>query len=168
MEYSSFAALHQPQTTIFKMWDGTTHTFENLFREHYTYNTYNKPDYYYDEEWDATGGSWVVDTYATVTRYHYETYTTTGLETVRDNGGVVEIFPVPAMNTLNINATWTDPQPFTVSIMDMSGKTFTTWTVAAKKQYQEAVPVNELPPGNYIISLQGGNGRVSKQFSVIR
>jgi hypothetical protein len=164
---SGFVANHQPQASIFMEYVDTTASFVNSFKDNYTYNTYGKPTYYYSQNWDTTSGTWVSDTFATATRYHYQTFTT-GVAQVAAEGGDVRIFPVPATGNLSIAATWDNAQPFAVAITDMTGKIHTRWTVSSTKQYNETISVSDLPPGNYLLTLEGRQGRVTKLFQVVK
>jgi YD repeat-containing protein len=165
---SSFATSHQPLVSVFMDWDTASHAFVNSYRSNYTYTTYGKPDYFYDETWDESTSAWVLD-YSSAIRYHYEEYGgTTGVDKLVAQNNDVVLYPVPAIGQVTVETKWDKAQPFTVSITDVCGKTFTTWSVAATKDYQETFSVTELPAGNYVLTLRGGQGSVSKQFSVVR
>lgn len=166
--YTGFVALHQPSQTTFMTWNSTTSSFENSYRTNYTYNSYAKPTYEFEEEWDQTSGTWGIDTYSYASRYHYETYTpTTKVEEIIPTTGNAVIYPVPASANISINISWTQPQRYTATIADVSGRPYKSWTAPGiAKNHQETIPVDNLPPGNYLLTVQGEKERIVKQFTV--
>lgn len=165
---SDFAGLHQPGTIIEVVWNSTTSAFDSSYRYHYTYNSYDKPETYWEEEWDDISGAWAPTTSSISNRFHYETYTPAGVKQLSDPGATLHLFPVPAAATVTVKATWCEAQPFSAVIADMSGRIFSTWTVAATREYSEVVPVDRLPAGQYILTLYGKDGAVSQRFSVVK
>lgn len=167
--FTGFAGLHQPMQATFMYYNSSTSSFENSRRTNYTYNSYNKPTYEYEEMWDETSGTWGVDTYSNATRYHYETYTPTGVETIVPTTGQASVYPVPASANITISTNWSKAQRYTATIADVAGRLYTSWTApTASKTHQETIPVDNLPPGNYILTLQGETERAVKQFTVTR
>jgi hypothetical protein len=169
--FTGFAGLHQPLQVTTLTYNNSTSTFENNSRVNYTYNSYNKPTYEYEEIWNETSGAWGVDTYSYATRYHYETYTTstTNVDEVTSAKDKAIVYPVPASANINIAVTWGKAQRYTATIADATGRTYIIWTSpTAAITHQETIAVDNLPPGNYVLTLQGETERAVKQFTVVR
>lgn len=166
---SGFVANHQPQMIVYTEESMTPGVYDSSYREHYTYNSYGKPTYYYDEEWDAATSAWVKTTSNISNRMYYEEYGS-GVSLGKDITKKIDInvFPVPAREQITISAHWGTPQTFSAGITDMAGRTYTSWSGKTAGEYRETIPVNNLPPGNYMLTVQTKQGSVSKQFSVVR
>ncbi|MBX2907522.1 MAG: T9SS type A sorting domain-containing protein [Taibaiella sp.] len=166
---SGFVANHQPQTIVYTDASGTPGVYDSSYKENYTYNSYGKPTYYYDEDWDAATNAWVKTTSDIANRMYYEEYGA-GVGVGKDITKQIDItvFPVPASYNLTVSANWGTPQTFSASITDMVGRTYTTWSGKTNGQYHETIPVNNLAAGNYILTVHTKQGNVTKQFSVVR
>jgi len=97
-------------------------------------------------------------------RYYYGT---TGVHDVANAGGSLKLSPVPAINYVNLDLTWDAPQSAIIAVYDMTGKLCSQWQAARGTKYNASVPTANLQAGNYIIRIQGANGVISQQFSVI-
>jgi hypothetical protein len=137
-------------------------------KDNYTFNANDKPEYYFDQEWNSPSGVWELTSSSYAARYHYEPYTTSGVEQIADFGGNATLFPVPASSQTTIDIRWEEPQAFTVSVTDMQGRLHTSWNVQSTKQYHETISLTDLPAGNYMVTLQGQKGKISKQLSVVK
>jgi len=166
---SGFIANHQPQTVVYTEESMTPGVYDSSYKEHYTYNSYGKPTYYYDEEWDAATSSWVKTTSSIANRMYYEEYGAgvgVGKDIVKSIN--VNVYPVPASDNITVSANWGTPQTFSAIITDLTGRTYTSWSGKAAGEYRETVPVNNLVPGNYLLTVHTKQGSVTKQFSVVR
>jgi hypothetical protein len=161
--YSNFTGIN-PGMRIWENWNNTTSSYENALRTQYTYNAYGQYLSYYDDTWNV-GGFWQPATGDGGSRFEYETYTTS-VKNLSAIGGDAKAYPVPASNMLNIDLDWNNAQPFTVSLIDMTGRVNRSWQVPSTVHYQTAISVADLPYGNYFLNIEGANGRVVKQIVV--
>jgi len=166
---SGFVANHQPQTVVYTDASMTPGVYDSSYKEHYTYNSYGKPTYYYDEEWDAATNAWVKTTSNIANRMYYEEYGA-GVGVGKDLAKNVDVavYPVPATSTITISANWGSGQVLSAAITDMAGRTYMSWTGKTGGRYSETVPVNNMPAGNYLLTIKGKEGTVSKQFTIVR
>jgi hypothetical protein len=131
----------------------------------YTYNSYNQPLTATVQHWNPTTLVW--DPNADGQRYYYETYTT-GINNISSINGKADIYPVPATSTCSIAVNWDEPQAFTISVVDMTGKVCSTLAVPECHQYTTSISVATLPAGNYIVKIAGAKGCITRQLTVIR
>ena len=98
--------------------------------------------------------------------YYYELYTAdvNNISTLPAN---VKLYPVPANNIMNLAVQWENAADFTVSITDINGRTVKSWSEKATPNYNRQIPVNDMPAGNYLITISNGSQTTTKQFSVI-
>ncbi len=165
----NFNTHHQPGITVFTQYYSFSSSWDSTRRDVYVYNSYGKPDLYYDETWFPGTGSWILTGASIGTRYHYETYTpTTGILSPSVAGMDVAVYPVPANNDITISINAGTPQSFSATITDMVGRCYATWSGKAAGEHRETMPVNNMPAGNYLLTIQTRQGSVTKQFSVVR
>ncbi len=162
-----FAMLHQPRTSVTMGWNPITHTPDSAYRNNYIYNAYGKPDLHYFEEWNTGTGTWDIATSWCGSRFHYETIPAS-VKDAPAGMATIKLYPVPAANELHLSVVWQEAQPFAATITDMQGKTYTGWTSGPRMYYTETIPISHLPPGHYILTLVGKQGKISEQFSVIK
>jgi hypothetical protein len=122
--------------------------------------------------WNNTTSAWEYTTNSERYNYYYQSFTFTppivnvpGVEKAENS---LTLYPNPAITQLRINATWKTAQPFTVAILDMSGRVLKQWSEAANKTYSSTIPVMDMPAGNYTILLNNGGQKISKRFSVLK
>ena len=130
----------------------------------YTYNGDGHITSAIDYKW--FGGSWMHRTGNPATVFYYEANFPVNVAQLKQQGGTVQLYPVPANNTLNITINWKEAQPYTLTIADMQGR--------VNRQYNsqstiETIDVSMLPEGVYNLILKGDKGGVQhSRFSVIR
>jgi len=161
--FSNFTGIN-PGTRIWENWNNSTSSYENALRTQYTYNAYGQYLSYYDDSWNI-GGFWQPATGDEGTRFEYETYTTS-VKNLTATGGDAKAYPVPSNNMLNIDLDWDNAQPFTISLLDLTGRVNRSWQVPATAHYHTAISVADLPYGNYFLNIEGAKGRVVKQIVV--
>jgi len=81
---------------------------------------------------------------------------------------IVELFPNPASQIINVNFNMLSDDPLTISINNIEGKELIRLDInAINGQYSEQINVEELPKGIYLLTIKQGNNLVSRQFSKI-
>lgn len=103
-------------------------------------------------------------------RYNYEIYWPAGIAETDHNANSLQIFPVPSSDILHITAQTEYTGIVKGSITDMQGRTVHNWQDNIENHgtavYSKQVSVSGLTPGNYIISIDAGRRKVSRQFVV--
>ncbi len=168
--FSNFTATgsNLAQTETDQTWDTTgSGSWSNVNQYTYSYNSYGQMTSSIGESWNV-GVGWEFASGDPAAFYYYQTYSTinTGVKTVVNNAGNVNIYPVPAQNILNIDLTWAQAQTATIAIYDMNGRQINTLNVPMGTQYHGAVSVNNLADGMYVVRIDGTQGQIVKQIVV--
>jgi Secretion system C-terminal sorting domain len=156
---------HNQTSMIFSPWNNAATAFVSQNRTRGTYNTYNQPTMWITDTWN-NGGFWEPTTTDYEDRYTYEAYTT-GVAQVENNNNSVQLFPVPANNTLNVTMNWETAQSAVVTILDVQGRVWKQWQTATATELNQTVSVNDMPNGTYFVRVAAGNTQVVKSISVI-
>lgn len=137
-------------------WNISSNTFVNLSKEERTYNSKSLPETITTYSWN--GSSWYNSNGDYQIRYYYEYYDAT---TLKDQSILatanLNIYPIPAYDNINITYDWDEPQDFTVSVVDMSGRLVYNNNETATKHYNGAIQVQQLPAGQYFLSISSAD-----------
>ena len=158
---------HQPQTKIDQAWNWSSSVFVNTTKENYTYNSYSQPTYNYVQHWNPDSSTWSAISGDYAYRYYYETYIT-GTQNLNNSIAGISVYPVPAKDEVFIDITWTKPQAFTVAMMDIQGRMYTSYHVLACAQYRDKMTLNNIPAGNYIVKISGTSGEIIKKVTIVK
>ena len=162
--YSNFTSM-MPMNEVDQVWDATgTGFWKNSIKYDYTYNGFNQLTSSVAESWNVAG-FYEHANGDPAANYYYATYTTSGVNDVNANG-TVNIFPIPAQNTVNIKLNWNEAQAFTVTISDINGRVVRQWSVPSTTQYTTSVAVDGFATGNYIVKINGTKAQIVKQIVV--
>ncbi|MBC7555037.1 MAG: T9SS type A sorting domain-containing protein [Taibaiella sp.] len=165
--YSDFTAGHNPKTEINQKWDTTGGgSWYNVMQFTNTYNSQEQLTSMMGISWN-TAGFWQYRSGDPMAMYHYGTYFPAAVADVNTANGVVNIFPVPAQNTINISLNWNEAQAFSVAIFDINGRTVQQWNVPTTSQYTTTINAENIPAGNYIVKIGGAKGQVTKQIVIV-
>jgi hypothetical protein len=159
--FSNFSGMH-PGMAVYQNWNGTA--YENSYRDSITYNSFSQPVYDYMHNWNPGTSAWEAQTGTFVSHYYYETYTT-ALKNIAKNG-TARIYPIPAKNTISVDVAWAEQQEFTISILDIQGRVHSAWSVPSCTHHTEAIPVGNLPAGNYFIKMKGPKGELAQKITI--
>lgn len=165
--YSNFDGT-QPQTIINQFWDGGSMTYENSSKENYTYNADGKTTYYFDEDWNEMTSAWEITLSSNAGRYRYESYTTGIPQAEGTFAGNAVLYPVPAGESVTLDVSWQQPQPFSVTITDAVGRTHRTWSQPAQQHYTENISLGSLPIGSYYVVIQTPESKTVRTLTVVR
>jgi hypothetical protein len=138
---------------------GTNTYFQEDYIHVFTYNTNNdlilSRRLYLDRSTNTYLDLW------TPIYYYWESFTPAGVAQLKQQGGKLSIYPVPAANTLNIDVSWQVKQNYTMLVADMQGR------VLVYDSNKSSLNISALPPGNYNLVLKGDKGAVlHRQFVV--
>jgi hypothetical protein len=141
-------------------WNGSDYL--NTIRDFSTYNSFGQLVTAYGESFKST--IWGIGTGDPNERNSYQNYATrvAPLDALAD----LKLFPVPAKDYIHIQMQWTNAQPFSMGIYDMSGRLCQQWSEVAIKDYYRKVPTANLPAGVYMLRVAAEEGTLEKVFSV--
>jgi hypothetical protein len=151
-------------------WNTNTQLWDTFMNGTYHYNTNNQLDKFTSLHWNKSNKTWepLIDTATTLTRkarivnYYYETVHPASVANTDVQNNPLQIYPVPAAGMINIYVPFTEKQEILAVITDMAGRTIRTWKEAPATEYRGSIPVADLPPGNYLLRING----IAKQFIV--
>lgn len=141
-------------------------SWKNRSKNELAYDVLDNEISHIGSSWE--NGAWVLTTHDFIFRMYYDPYNPdeAGIDNTTANSPKVEVYPIPSVNMINVLAEWKTPQPFTVSITGLDGRLVKQWEEKPCAVYKQTIPVNALPAGNYIITLQSAEGVSAKQFIV--
>ncbi len=155
---------------VYQSWSAATSSWKDSRQDVFTTNTYGQLTSRTIRYWNA-GGFWELTTSSQQRRYYYEEHTLAvgeGLAATA-SGGTMQLSPVPAADVLNLGIVWDNPQGFSATIADMSGRAVAQWNSPAAAAHSEHIPIGHLPPGTYSIAIRGSKGAVQTSiFTVVR
>lgn len=158
---------HSLTLQIYQNWNSGTNLFENYGRNRYTYNSYNQQTSFYKDSWNI-GGFWKPDTlnFDNASRNYYETYQT-GVESVNISSGIVNVYPNPTTNLLNINVSAEDLGNSIITIFNTQGILVKQWNIGNQNNYNTSISTQSLAAGNYYLMINGNSGkRLTQTFTV--
>lgn len=160
----TYDADHNRISSVKQNWLRFSGIYQNEYKQEYTYNSYHQMTSIRTDSWYTAGGFWqpsVTDYYH---RYYYQIAASVA-ETPRVNG-VINIFPVPANDLLNIDLKWDGEQSGTIAIYDITGKLWNQWKISKGSSYHNVFPVATLPAGDYVITVTSENNKLSRVFTI--
>lgn len=147
-------------------WNVIPQSYSNAKREVWEYTFDNQPKTITTYSWDATGKKWFFSNKDEQLRFYYEAYFPTSIASMEVPKGTIQLYPSPAVSDVNINISFPDPQPFTVSVSDMSGRIVMQYDERASSEYHGNIPVSMLASGNYIVRVNGQDLQLCEKFIV--
>lgn len=139
-------------------WDAAAQQYINDKREKWEYNVDDLPTKMERQTW--TGSSWGYAYGDEVIHYRYERYFPTSVNTIASADDMLNVFPVPANNTVNVN--WDKHYNYNIAVVDMAGRVVLNSNANSNTQ----LSVNNLPNGNYFVKVSDGADRMVKQIVV--
>lgn len=104
---------------------------------------------------------------STITYYYYEHYWPAGVQEQVDDSIQLKVYPNPASNgVLTIRAELKLEEGVAFTITDMQGKQLMHWQDKTGHNYTKQIPVSHLPAGMYILMLEAGSSKTTRQFIV--
>ncbi|HEY1032894.1 MAG TPA: T9SS type A sorting domain-containing protein [Flavipsychrobacter sp.] len=150
--------------TMVKMgWNDANQLYVPTVREIWSYNTGNQLVQYLVDGYHEPSSTWQ---YMNEIRYYYEDVTT-GVKPLGKFSAWFSLYPNPAADVLMLLFKQTDMTPCIFSIHDAMGRLQRTWQPQHGQQVH-TIPVSDLQPGIYTLTLSNGVERQSQQFVVAR
>ena len=160
-----YDGMHNMTSQNHKVWDTAANALVNVKQYSWAYNAYNQPVSMVSATWDPSG-LWIFNNSDMMTAYYYSFDSTTRVANVTSISNM-QLYPVPAQNTVNLEMTWSTQAPFTVAILDMQGRIIRQWNESATANYSKSIPVTDLASGTYFITIKNSTTSTARQFSVV-
>ncbi|MGN6568066.1 MAG: T9SS type A sorting domain-containing protein [Flavipsychrobacter sp.] len=148
---------------IGKVWNAAR-GFVNSYRSLATFNSYNQQLTRNDYVWDTTGATWLHNFYE---QYYYDTALNVA-SIPSPLQAKLSVYPVPAVNTLNISITESQVPFLQLAIYDISGRLYRLWHADITNSYHTSIPVTDMPAGSYILVARNGNATTATHFNISR
>ncbi|HXS35386.1 MAG TPA: T9SS type A sorting domain-containing protein [Flavipsychrobacter sp.] len=111
-------------------------------------------------------GSWPAAPHS-VYYFYYQAYSL-DVQPVINTGGHANFYPVPARNIVYIDLDWNSTQPFNITLYNMQGQAVKQLQVESASHYSNSIDVSDLATGNYIISINGTQGKFIEKLTIVR
>jgi hypothetical protein len=161
---STFNTSHNITSKILRTVSGGS--FVNATKDSETYNTNKLITQYNNYGWST--GIWQAVAGDQHDNYYYESYVDATNVAVPENKASLSLYPCPATDAITLELKWQQPQEATLVIYDMAGRQWRKWHLDKTATYRGTIPVNMLPPGNYILSVESNGEQIARQFSIVR
>jgi hypothetical protein len=145
-------------------WKQSDHAYVNFKQEDISYNIYNQPIEIINYTW--IDNSWKHAEEDTRIRFYYD-FPTSVTNVDLDNNSL-KAYPVPATNVLNLDISWSQPQDFTVAIIDMQGRVIRQWAELPQAQYSRSIPVADIAMGSYFIKVTGERSQLTERLVITK
>ncbi len=160
----TYSATGELLVNLYELWSTATSSYAPTDRQTNTYNSYGQQTVFLVEVYN--NGAWQLN-YATFS--YFELYNELGILQPASTAQALwlKLAPNPASGAMAVRMQWDVPQDFVVTVTDMAGRVLQHIPGHAAKESNTAIDVNELPAGNYILSVSGSaGGRSSSMFAV--
>lgn len=102
------------------------------------------------------------------TKYDYEMYWPAGITLADEAAFGLHLYPVPTAGLLQLSATFKSAVSFIITVVDPTGKVVMRLNDATEGVYDKQLLLHNLPDGNYVLTLEGDAGHISKPFVLLR
>jgi hypothetical protein len=146
-------------------WSRPQQKFNNFEQHQFTYNSFNQKTSQSIYQWNTATGGWKPT--SSYFRYYYEPYNTAA--SVSGTSGseiLLQLRPNPVSSYIEVDVSSVKAHPYPGYIADMQGRIQRTF--AGNTGTGNSIEVSGLPTGQYLISIHGASGPVSRMFSIAR
>ncbi|HEY1032892.1 MAG TPA: T9SS type A sorting domain-containing protein [Flavipsychrobacter sp.] len=158
-----YSAGNREDTVTAYGYDTGSSDYVPVYRTIHTYNSFHQRTMYYWERWDA--GQW--EDMGEYQKYYYDNIPTIGVAHNTTSFADVYIYPNPASSLLQVRVAAANAQPYTFTIYDAMGRRLRSHP-SVQGQQVHTIPVSDLQPGTYTLSISNGAEKQSQQFVVAR
>jgi hypothetical protein len=148
---------------IIQQWDAGSGTFVNKKRQILSYNVHNQPEKIVTMTWY---GYWSFSNDDEEIRYYYQYYFPTSVSQVLTSQELT-VYPSPATDRLHIKLADNNAEKVTAAIYDYKGSVVRYWQSGAKAGEFD-IPVQDLPAGTYVLTVNRNAERLSTRFLIGR
>jgi len=148
-----------PTTRLTYTWNGSA--WEGSIRYDYTFTAANQVSEQKISYWNIGTLGWDLSEH---TLYYYENYTPQAVTETTVSNDALNLYPVPATETLQLNIHLDKKQSAKVHICDVSGKTIKTLSLAVGNTWNQKISIADLPAGIYMLTLRGEYSVMNRKF----
>ena len=166
--YTNYLSAGCNQTLTSQLWNASSGVFENATKDTILYNAVGQPTFSFEKVWNYAG-YWVYDNTSTGKHYYYESATSAAVN-VLESVVLLNIFPLPAKDVINIDIRTSAAATTTFRLIDMQGRLVRTQEIEpCNAAYQRIeIPVCDLASGIYSIHLECGGISNSREITIAR
>jgi YD repeat-containing protein len=99
-------------------------------------------------------------------RYYYQVVPTESVAGAPSPVADITLYPNPARDVLQLRIVLKDSKPCMATIYDSNGRLLRQWQ--EKSSTTRTIPISDLQPGTYILTISNGSEKQSQQFVVAR
>jgi len=145
--------------------NSSTGIVQKYYQFNYEYNDYGQCSLLYSKTWNGSQYELTANSDARV-NFYYEEFTPSAIkESINENE--ILLYPNPAVDQITVSLANTHTEISLIRIVDMKGRVVFQ-TNGATGTSHVAVPVGQLPGGNYIVQVNSGNKTGAKAFVIAR
>ncbi|MEZ5017041.1 MAG: T9SS type A sorting domain-containing protein [Flavipsychrobacter sp.] len=150
-------------------YDRTTKSFKNGLKIYTSYNSYNQLTMKVTKHWDTIANDWRFNGLrGDSARYYYEAVWPLSVNTAKEHKIKTTVYPNPSSgHFINVQVMEHNGQPYTIVISTVLGRVIAQYEVedgAALK----TIATDQLPSGQYLLSIVTRTGKASQLFSIER
>jgi hypothetical protein len=149
-------------------WNPATNTFVNSKQVVYKYNNYFMPTAITDYTWDKGMAGWTHIMGDKEYTYYYEAVFPSSVAKTDIEPNTLSIYPVPAAANVNIDVNFEQVQQSNISLHDMRGAIVRQWSEPATNTLHKQLDVNDIPAGNYYVTVSTAKERLTGKLVVAR
>lgn len=168
LESYTYDAYDNLLTETAAIWDNIALDWENTEKVTRAYNSFNQKTLEQNEFWDPIAKLWMLRNGNQKFNYYYESYT----NSIAENKSItneLKLFPVPSADVLNVQLKSGTKETLTGQIIATNGRLIRQWTINSNKEFKGIIPINDLPPGQYVIQFLGKEtGTIKGEFQVLK
>lgn len=153
---------------ITQNWNAALAIYQNSTRIDWVYNYNHQITSVKSTTWSTTAAAWVAVAGNFQRNFYYETYFPTSILNLENAVVNMNLYPLPASDVVHFRIDWRMPQDFSMSVTDMQGRTLQQWSEPATGVYERSLDVTQWPAGNYLLTVNGEKGQLTKRFVVAR
>jgi len=127
--------------------DSATGIWDTVSKTTFVYNIYNEAIF---SETFTYFYSWLPEN---ATYFHYQDYTA-GLPGPVANNNMLQLYPNPSNNIVQVNATLPNDEPVQLTLYNILGQQVWSWNAGTAKGISAQIPVSNLPAGVYTLTVE--------------
>lgn len=141
-------------------------SYVNLRQANTTYNNFNQMLSQTYKSWNTAKNQFEFGMYDFIDTYYYEQFENSIKDIIAS--GTIQVYPIPANNTLHLTLNWNKAQSAAVYLFDMTGKIAGHWALPVATNHTQTLDVSKIPAGGYVLKVNGTEGQLSKQINIVR
>jgi hypothetical protein len=149
-------------------WNSATNSFINSKQIVYSYNNFFMPTAITHYTWDLGVAGWIHVMGDKQYTYYYEAVFPSSVTNTTLAANTLNIYPVPAATNVNIDVNFEQHQQSNISLHDMRGAVVRQWSEQATASLHKQLDVNDIPAGNYFVTVTTAKDRLTGRVVIAR